>query len=109
MCARCARGATRLIKKHLCVSCANREYELIKGRNARGMVPTKLAPLAPRQVYYMANARTVLKRMEHTTHSAELIVAVMRDSVHAVAFAWRGPADRDALLRSIAENMEQNA
>ena len=89
------------------MSCANRQYELIKGRNARGMVPTKLAPLAPRQVYYMANGRTVLKRMEHTTHSAELIVAAMRDSVHAVAFAWRGPADRAALLRTLTENIEQ--
>jgi hypothetical protein len=68
------------------------------------MVPTKLAPLAPRQVFYMANGRTVVKRMERTTHSAELIVATMRDSVHAVAFAWRGPADRDALLRALTES-----
>jgi hypothetical protein len=107
VCQRCGRGATRLIRKAWCVSCANRQYELIKGRNARGMVPTKLAPLAPRSVYYMANGRTVLKRMEHTTHSGELIVAAMRDSVHAVAFAWRGPADLTALLRTLTENIAQ--
>ena len=107
VCQRCSRGATRLIRKAWCVSCANRQYEIIKGRNARGVAPTRLAPLAPRQVFYMANGRTVLKRMEHTTHFGELIVAVMRDSVHAVAFAWRGPADRDALLRTLSENIEQ--
>jgi len=34
VCARCARGATRLIHRNLCVSCFNREREMIKGRNA---------------------------------------------------------------------------
>jgi hypothetical protein len=94
VCGRCGRGATRLIKKHLCVSCANRQYELIKGRNARGMVPTKLAPLAARRVLYMSNGRVHLIRSEHTTNSAELIIATLRDAVHTVAFAWPGVASR---------------
>lgn len=91
VCARCARGATRLINKSLCVSCYNRERELIRGRNARGMVPTKLAPLAPRTVFYMANGRAQVLRSERTTNSAELIIATLRDAIHTVAFAWRGP------------------
>lgn len=94
VCSRCARGATRLIQKRLCISCYNRERELIKGVNARGMVPTKLAPLAPRQIFFMANGRAQLLRSEHTTHAAELIVAVLRDAVHTVAFAWAGAAVR---------------
>lgn len=88
VCARCARGATRLIHRHLCVSCFNREGELIKGRNARGMVPTRLAPLAPRQIFYRANGRVYAVRREHTTHAGELVIAAMRDSAHAVEFAW---------------------
>lgn len=90
VCARCARGATRLIHGNLCVSCYNRERELIRGRNARGMVPTKLAPLSPRQVFYMANGRAQVLRSERTTNSAELIIATLRDAMHTVAFAWRG-------------------
>ena len=91
VCARCGRSATRLIHKHICVSCANREYELIKGRNARGMVPTRLAPLAPRQVFYRAVGRTHAIRRERTTHAGELVIAALRDSVHSVEFAraWR--------------------
>jgi len=89
-CSRCARGATRLIQKRLCVSCYNRERELIKGRNARGMVPTKLAPLAVRRVFYMSNGRVYLVRSERTTSSAELIIATLRDAVYNVAFAWAG-------------------
>jgi hypothetical protein len=70
------------------------------------MVPTKLVPLAPRRVFFRANGRTVVKHLEHTTTDSELIIATMRDSVHAVAFAWRGPADRQALLRAITESHE---
>lgn len=91
VCARCARGATRLINGHTCISCYNRERELIRGRNARGMVPTKLAPLAPRTVFYMANGRAKLVRRERTTNSAELIIATLRDALHTVTFAWRAP------------------
>jgi hypothetical protein len=94
VCSRCARGATRLIQKRLCISCYNRERELIKGLNARGMVPTKLAPLAARRVFYMSDGRVHLVRSERTTNSAELIIATLRDAIHTVAFAWAGTADR---------------
>ena len=45
ICARCHRQASRLIGKHLCVSCKNREYELLKGRNAKGTAPVKTSRL----------------------------------------------------------------
>jgi hypothetical protein len=96
VCARCARGATRLIHSHLCVSCFNREREIIKGRNARGVAPTKLAPLAPRKICYMTNGRVVVKRMERTAHFAELVIATLRDEIHEVTFAWRGSLHRAA-------------
>jgi hypothetical protein len=101
VCQRCGREATRLIQKRLCVSCKNRGYELIKGRNARGMAPTKLAPLAPRRVFYVTNGRAVVKQMERTTNDAELIVATLRNETHAVAFGWAGAANRAALLEAL--------
>jgi hypothetical protein len=94
VCARCTRGATRLIGKRICISCYNRERELIRGRNARGMVPTKLAPLAARRVFYFSNGRVHLVRSDRTTSDAELVVATLRDAIHSVAFAWAGTAVR---------------
>jgi hypothetical protein len=94
VCARCARGATRLIRKRICISCYNRERESIRGRNARGMVPTKLAPLAGRRAFYLSNGRVHLVRSDWTTSDAELVVATLRDAVHSVAFAWAGTAVR---------------
>lgn len=84
-------GTNRLIKKHPCVSCKNRECELVKGRNARGMVPTKLAPLVAHRVFYFSNGRVHLVRSDRTTSDAELAVATLQDAVHGVAFAWAGP------------------
>lgn len=39
MCTRCHRGASRLVRGCLCVSCWNREAEVIKGFNAKGTPP----------------------------------------------------------------------
>jgi hypothetical protein len=94
VCARCTRGATRLIGKRICISCYNREREFIRGRNARGMVPTKLAPLVGRRVFYLSNGRVHLVRSDRTASDAELIVATLRDAIHSVAFAWAGTAVR---------------
>jgi len=94
VCARCTRGATRLIGKRLCISCYNREREVIRGRNARGVMPRKLALLSGRRVLYLSNGRVNLVRSDRTTSDAELIVATMRDAVHSVAFAWSGSAVR---------------
>jgi hypothetical protein len=39
MCARCHTGASRLVRGCLCVSCWNREAEVVKGFNAKGTPP----------------------------------------------------------------------
>lgn len=91
VCARCTRGCTRLIHANLCVSCFNREREMIRGRNARGVPPTKLAPLAPRRIFFFANGYPHVVRSERTTSPAELLVATMRDAIHVVAFGWQAP------------------
>ncbi len=100
VCARCTRGATRLIGKRICISCYNREREFIRGRNARGMVPTKLAPLVGRRVFYLSNGRVHLVRCDRTASDAELVVATLRDAIHSVAFAWAGTAVRPESVTS---------
>jgi hypothetical protein len=91
ICSRCLGGQMRLIRGNLCVSCYNREREVVKGRNARGMIPTKLAKLDPRSICYSENGEVRIARTERTAGISELVVATLRDAVHQVTFGWRAP------------------
>lgn len=91
VCSRCGGGQMRLIRGNLCVSCYNREREVIKGKNARGMVPTKLAKLDPRTICYASNGAVHVARTERTAGITELVISTLRDAAHQVAFGWRGP------------------
>jgi hypothetical protein len=85
------RGNMRLIRGNLCVSCYNREREIVKGQNARGMTPTKLARLDPRSICYAENGQVRVVRTDRTAGLGELVIATLRDAVHQVAFGWRAP------------------
>jgi hypothetical protein len=89
VCSRCMRGHMRLIRGTLCVSCYNREREVMRGQNARGMVPTKLARLDPRSICYSENGAVRIVRSDRSAGLGELVVATLRDAVHQVAFGWR--------------------
>lgn len=95
-CARCHRGATRLIFGHICVSCANRQYEALKGRNCKGSQPEKLTAemLARRSVSYMAGGEVRTKVVERAVDTLEVMVAVLRDEKRAPRFGWRAPGLR---------------
>lgn len=87
ICARCHQGTTRLIRRHLCVSCANREYEYRKGRNAKGSAPVKHPPLLKFEVRYQAGDQ--LQRMARdAVNIDELVVAVLRDTGKQVTFGF---------------------
>lgn len=88
MCARCHRTAGRLIGGMVCVSCQNRAYEFLKGRNAKGTKPVKLAALDQRRIRYRHGAELSTLRVRHSVDTDELIVAVLRDSKQSVAFAF---------------------
>lgn len=94
ICARCHRGAERLIHGHLCVSCQNRQYEAIKGRNAKGTAPSKLQPLVPRRIWFMAGRAPTSLALARTVDTTELMIAALRDSQDRVRFAFRAPAPR---------------
>lgn len=92
VCSRCYRTAKRLILGNLCVSCYNRQREVQRGKNARGLPPTKLTRLDPRSVYYAEGGQVHIARAERTAAVTELLVGTLRDAVQTVAFGWRGAA-----------------
>lgn len=90
VCARCQQTAPRLIGRHLCVSCYNRQREAIVGKNSKGTRPTKLKPLARRTVRYFADGAAVTLTIDHTVDTTEMIVAVLRDSKKRATFSFLG-------------------
>jgi hypothetical protein len=99
ICGRCHAGATRLIFKHLCISCYNRQREQMIGKNRKGAAPIKLAPLHRRSISYMAGGKLRTKTIDRSINTTELVVAVLRDEEHAVQFRWQAPPSLQALLR----------
>ncbi|TCG08854.1 hypothetical protein BZM27_09390 [Paraburkholderia steynii] len=112
ICGRCHTGVARLIGKHLCISCYNRQREYLIGKNAKGTKPIKLAKLAPRSITYRAGGVVKTRKIAETVDTDELIVAVLRDEECAPQFAYRAPAALDWLLdddvydRSIGDTVE---
>jgi hypothetical protein len=89
ICARCFRGAERLISHNICVSCYNRQREHIRGKNAKGKPPVKVGALVPRQISYCAGRTVMVVRAAYTRSQSELVIGALRDERLAVRFAWR--------------------
>jgi len=94
ICSRCRREASRLIWGNLCVSCQNRQYEFVRGRNARGKPLIKLAPLEPRRVVYREGGAVRQHRASLSASVEELVIGALRDSAKRVAFGFIGFAQR---------------
>jgi hypothetical protein len=104
ICARCHVLATRLIHKHLCVSCYNRQREQLVGKNAKGTKPVKLALLRRRTIAYMAGGKLKAKTIDLSLDTAEVIIAILRDEQCAVRFSSQAPAMMQALLQLVEAN-----
>ena len=89
-CARCHEGAPRLIYRHLCVSCYNRQLEWIKGRNAKGKWPLRMLRLDTRVLGYMSGDEPKVLRFQLCVDTVELMWAALWDSQKKVRFAFRG-------------------
>lgn len=92
ICSRCHRTDLRLIGGNVCVSCQNRAYEQIKGRNAKGRAPVKCPPLARRVVRFVCDGQVKVLARPYTASTDELVVELLRDSPKRVviARAWGG-------------------
>lgn len=98
ICARCRREASRLIWGNLCVSCQNRQYEFVRGKNARGKPLIKLAPLEARRITYREGGSAVRVRRAGLSASVdELVVGTLRDAAKRVTFGFIGFAQRAGL------------
>ena len=89
-CGRCGEGATRLISKHLCVSCYNRQREWLIGYNAKGKSPVKMIRLDKRVISYMTGSDPRVLKMDLASSTVELMWACLRDCKNTVRFAFRG-------------------
>jgi hypothetical protein len=87
-CARCHRPAGRLIGGMVCVSCMNRQYEWLKGKNAKGTAPVKLTCLSRRRIRYSSGGEACNLVLQHSLDMDELIVATLRDSKNQVRFGF---------------------
>lgn len=90
ICARCRGEVSRLIWGNICVSCRNREYEYLRGYNARGTPLTKLKALEPRQVRYLEGDVVRTRRTPLTASVEELLVGTLRDAAKVVCFGYIG-------------------
>lgn len=90
ICPRCGKGTTRMIQGRICVSCRNREYELLRGRNAKGTVPVKLRPLFPIVLNFMVNGNPRRYRAPLATDITETMVQVLRLTKGRITFGFQG-------------------
>ncbi len=98
-CARCHQDARRLIRGSICVSCYNREREMLIGKNAKGGKPVNGRRVGPIIVSGMAEGRATVMRMEKVTSRLEAVLAILRRNTGAVLFGWIGsPVIRDSNL-----------
>lgn len=86
-CCRCRRTSGRLIRSIKCVSCFNRELEVVKGRNAKGLPPVKHAPLGNVRLRYRIN-RPGARTLERVTDAAEAMLAMVHKHGAGIQFGF---------------------
>lgn len=88
LCPRCQRSAIRLVRG-VCVSCVNRQYEVIKGVNAKGRPPTRVAPLAPMRIVSVEHTSAVLVSTALASGRLEVVLRTLRERREVVGFSRR--------------------
>jgi hypothetical protein len=92
ICSRCGRGSTRLVWGEVCPSDANRQYEWIKGRNAKGSKP-RMADLERRSIRFAVVGGAIKTHAaQHSADTEELMVNVLRRTRGQVVFGFHGRA-----------------
>jgi hypothetical protein len=90
ICPRCRRQAARLINGRLCVSCMNREYEALKGRNAKGGRPRLCDVLHVEHIAVVEGAEVRQVRHENVVSPVEVLLVMARSTKTPLAFGVRG-------------------
>ena len=77
ICLRCGRDDLRIVQERgICVSCANRQYEVLRGRNAKGTTPAKARALDAFAVATEAPDGAITYRCVDARHLAEAVGVV---------------------------------
>ena len=88
VCPRCGARGRRLIRNSICISCYNREREVLIGRNARGNMPVKAKKPHSVRLFVVDGEQARLVSMSNAVSAVEAVVTVLRNSPHKVSFAW---------------------
>lgn len=88
ICSRCHRIGMRLIGGDICVSCWNRQREVIIGKNARGRKPLNHPPVSPHAITIMTGNKLVSIKRQHAICTEELVISALRDSPRQVFFGF---------------------
>lgn len=86
ICARCHRVGSRMVGAHICVSCWNREREMLIGRNRRGVPPKFHPALYPGTIRFFVEGVVKTLSKPHVAQQLELIIACIRDNPKQVTF-----------------------
>lgn len=89
-CARCGRDAARLIRGQICLSCYNRERELLVGKNAKGSAPVFAKPIFPVRIAFSVDGHVRVRLIERVHSLREAYVSVLRNETRSVVFGWVG-------------------
>lgn len=87
-CPRCDRPCARMIGGRVCVSCYNREREVLNGRDGRGKVPKSLPMVRPYQVAAVVNGHLRSVRVAYAADGPEAVLQVLRNTSGEVVFGF---------------------
>lgn len=88
ICPRCRRGAIRMINNTRCISCYNREREVLAGRNAKGGVPSKLRKLYPIEITYAVDGVPRRYKSDRAVDVIEPMIDVLRKTKGDIVFSF---------------------
>lgn len=94
ICSRCQEFTRRLIRKSICVSCYNREREVLIGKNAKGTAPVHCAKVSSTIIAckFGDDPSMKVRRVDRVVSRIEAILSVLRTEKHTVSFGWVAPA-----------------
>jgi hypothetical protein len=113
VCSRCLRSASqmressvgmRLVRGTICVSCYNREKEVIRGRNAKGTPPRKWARLFPAGIGYVSGGSFCVTKLPLVAHRVEAMLTVMRRAPGPVSIGWVAARSLGGTLGAVCGN-----